>query len=181
MLRRIAGSEDISSLRVLADVVEPVKDYTREETAPVEPTSLVPLNRLVDAVRPESAAARHFAAVVGTFISHPDDSASKAQVRTFLANWAANQSRLAPSEDRSFLLKEVTPLSETLSQVAAAGLQALDYIDRSERPSDEWTAQQTSILQNAEKQQAQLLLMIVPSVQKLVQAAAGQSTAPIEK
>src|SRR5207247_10556044 len=28
MLRRIAGSNDISALQVLADVVEPVKDYT---------------------------------------------------------------------------------------------------------------------------------------------------------
>ena len=33
MLRRIAGSDDISALKVLADVVEPVKDYTREQTA----------------------------------------------------------------------------------------------------------------------------------------------------
>ena len=35
MLRRIAGTDDISALRVLADVVEPVKGYSREETSPV--------------------------------------------------------------------------------------------------------------------------------------------------
>ncbi len=35
-LRRIAGaasSEEFNALRTLADVVEPVKDYTREQTA----------------------------------------------------------------------------------------------------------------------------------------------------
>ena len=61
MLRRIAGTDDVSSLKVLADVVEPVKDYTREETATEPATSATPLNRVVDAVRPESATARQFA------------------------------------------------------------------------------------------------------------------------
>src|SRR5260370_18991283 len=63
MLRRIAGPsvspEELAALRTLADVVEPVKDYTREATAPAEPTSATPLNRLVDAVPLESEAARH--------------------------------------------------------------------------------------------------------------------------
>src|SRR2546428_5098202 len=53
MLRRIAGSDDLSVLRVLADMVEPVKDYNRSELAAADPTSADPLNRLVDAARPE--------------------------------------------------------------------------------------------------------------------------------
>ena len=176
MLRRIVGSDDFGSLETIADVVEPVKDYTREETAPVEPTSLVPLNRLIDAAHPESAAARQFAAMVEAVISRSADATTRVQVRALLANWSANQASLEPLENSSFLLKEVIPLSLTLSQVGNIGLQALDYLDRRERPPDSWVAQQTTLLQNAQKQQAQLLLMIVPSVQKLVQAAAGQST-----
>src|SRR5579859_1209216 len=43
MLRRIVGPsaspEELAALRTLADVVEPVKDYTREELAPAKPTS----------------------------------------------------------------------------------------------------------------------------------------------
>ena len=68
MLRRIAGSDDIAALKVLADVVEPVKDYTREETAPAPATSASPLNRVVDAVRPESATARQFADAVNELL-----------------------------------------------------------------------------------------------------------------
>src|SRR5246500_4548805 len=62
MLQRIAGPatpEEFAALRTIADVVEPVKDYTREQTAPVEPTSQNPLNRVVDAVPLESDAGRH--------------------------------------------------------------------------------------------------------------------------
>ena len=64
MLRRIAGTDNIAALKALADVLEPVKDYTREETAPAPATSASPLNRVVDAVRPESATARQFAEAV---------------------------------------------------------------------------------------------------------------------
>ena len=69
MLRRIAGSDDISALRVLADVVEPVKDYNRGDQAATEPTSADPLNRLVDAARPESLTARRFAEQVDQVLS----------------------------------------------------------------------------------------------------------------
>ena len=41
MLRRIAGSNDISALRTFTDVVEPVKDYNREELAAVRGYELV--------------------------------------------------------------------------------------------------------------------------------------------
>ena len=72
MLQRIAGPsspEEFAALTTLADVVEPVKDYTREETAPAEPTSATPLNRVVDAVPLESATARHFGELVDKFIA----------------------------------------------------------------------------------------------------------------
>jgi len=181
MLRRVAGSDDVMRLRTLADVVEPVKDYTREETAPVEPTSLVPLNRLVDAVHPESARARDFAEMIQAVISRQADVGTTTQVRTLLTGWSANQADLQTLEDRSLLLKEAIPLSTALSQVGNAGLQALDYLSRGERPPDSWVAQQTAFLQEAQKQQAQLLLMIVLSVQKLVQAAATQGTGQAQK
>jgi hexosaminidase len=174
MLRRIAGSDNTASLRVVADVVEPVKDYTREETAPVEPTSLVPLNRLVDAVRPESTMAREFADFVNRYIATGGkDADSERLIKTFLLTRKQPGGLLLY---HSFLLKEADPLAQNLLRVAGAGLQALDYLDRGERPSDQWKAQTFALLQGAQKQQAQLLLVIVPSVQKLVEFGAAQST-----
>jgi len=60
MLRRMAGSSDISALRTLADVVEPVKDYARMGSVKGPWDFRAPLNQLVDAVSPESESARHF-------------------------------------------------------------------------------------------------------------------------
>jgi hexosaminidase len=181
MLRRIAGSNDISTLRTFTDVVEPVKDYTREEIATVEATSLSPLNRVVDAARPESDTARHFADLVDALIAGQADPNTKQEVRTMLTRWRDNQTNLQALGTQSFLLTEIIPLAQDLSAVATTGLQALDYLDRGERASDDWATQQFAVLAEAQKPKAQLLLMVAPSVQKLVEASSGQKAPSPQK
>ena len=178
MLRRIAGGDDISGLRVLADAVEPVRDYTREEIAAVPATSLTPLNRLVDAVRPESATARRFAEMVDRLLSGRADSGTEREVRRWLTRWRDNQARLRPLEERSFLIKEIAPLSQNLSELGATGLEALEYLDRGTRAPDSWKAERLALIDRAEKPQAQLLLGITSSVRELVQASAGGVASP---
>src|SRR5450631_4233423 len=135
MLRRIAGSDDIAALRVLADVVEPVKGYTRESTSPVEPTSAMPLNRLIDAARPESAVARHFSDLVNALIAEQTaggqgTTETAPRIRSLLILWRDNHANLQRIEGQSLLLKEVMPVSEALSGLAEVGVQAMDYLDQ---------------------------------------------------
>ncbi len=172
MLRRIAGTNDIAALQVLADVLEPVKDYTREETAPAPATSASPLNRVVDAVRPESGTARQFADAVNELLGAAKPG-SEARVRNLLSRWRDNQVELQPQFEKSLLLKEVAPVSQSLSALGAAGLAALDYLDRGEPAPAAWVAAQLALVEQAEKPQAQLLIMVAPSVGKLVRASAG--------
>ncbi|HXW90593.1 MAG TPA: family 20 glycosylhydrolase [Terriglobales bacterium] len=181
MLRRIAGSDQIAALRTLADVVEPVKDYTREETAPLEPTSLMPLDRLIDAARPESATGRHFGAMVDAWLADPAAAPAKEQLRGMLNEWRDNQSSLQPFETQSFLLQEIIPVSQNLTRVATAGLEALGYLERGERPAEGWKSQTLAALGDAGKAQAQLLLVIVPAIEKLVEAAGGGSPAGLSR
>jgi len=181
MLWRIAGRNDISPLQVLADVAEPVKDYTREDTAPVVPTSLTPLNRVVDAARPESDTARQFSDMVNALLSGKAKPGTEAQIRTLLSRWRDNQIELQPLAEKSFLVKEVLPLSQNLSALGAAGLAALDYMDHGERAPDQWRSQQLALIEQTKKQQAQLLLMIAPAVQKLIEASATPGTASAAK
>src|SRR5438270_1812775 len=172
MLQRIAGRQDIAPLRVLADVVEPVKDYTREETAPSVPLSSTPLNRLVDAARPESETARVLNNTVDMFIAGKcKDAAATAELRGMMSDWRDNDSNLQPLVENSFLLKEVAPVPQNLSALGRAGLQALDYIDRMERPADSWKTEQLGLVERAKKQNGQVLLMIVPGMEKLIEAS----------
>jgi hexosaminidase len=181
MLRRIAGSDDTSALRTFTDVVEPVKDYSREETAAVEATSLSPLNRVIDAARPESMTARHFGDLVDALVAGRIDADTKQEIRSFLTHWRDNQTNLQPLEVQSFLLKEIVPVSQDLSAIATAGLQALDYLDRGETAPDSWATQQFALLEQAQKPKAQLLLVVASSVQKLIEASSGQKAPSPQK
>lgn len=174
MLGRIAGTKDISALRVLADVAEPVKDYKRGELASAPPTSADPLDRLVDAARPESDTARRFATLVDTYLANASHSSkSSAQIRELLTAWREQYADLQPLFGNSFLLKEAQPLSEDLSALGAAGLDALDALDRGERLPEQWKTGQLAVLERAKKPKAQLLLMVAPSVLKLIEAGAS--------
>ncbi len=175
MLQRLAGSasaEEFAALRTLTDVIEPVKDYTREQTAPAVPTSGTPMNRAVDAVPLESDAGRHFNDRVEQFLAAAcHDTAAEAGLRAQLTIWRDNDAILQSLAQRSFLVKEVAATSQELSALAAAGLAALDAIAKGQPAPDSWKAQQLAILEQMKKPKAQLQLIPAPAVQKLIEAA----------
>lgn len=175
MLHRMAGTADITALRVLADVVEPVKDYNRWDDAKGPIDFHAPLNRLIDAAYPESDTARFFSNLVQSYVSsgHKDQDAEK-QIRMWLVLWSNNDSHLHALLETSSLLQEDEAQSANLSAVASAGLQALDYLDKSQPAPDSWKTQQLALIEQAKKPSADVLLMIVAPVQQLVEAGAGQ-------
>ena len=175
MLERIAGpatSEEFAALRTLADVAEPVKEYTREETALVEATSLTPLHRIVDAVQLESDVARHFSELVDKFLAGScHEPAIEAELRAYLARWSQNDAAYVSLAQKSSLVKEGSPTSRDLSAIGSAGLAALDAIRAAKPLSTDQQTELNSILTEAAKPKIQLLLVPVASVQKLVAAA----------
>lgn len=175
MLQKIMERPDFAALRTLADVVEPVKDYNREELAAAPPSQQTPLNRLVDAARPESQTARVFSVLVEHFVSGQcKDAQAGSQIHGLLEDWRNNNATLQPATSESFLLREAAPVSQNLSVAAAAGLNALDYISHNERPPDQWLGQQKALIEPTLKPgSAQLLLPVAPPIQKLVDAAAN--------
>jgi hexosaminidase len=176
MLHRMAGTADVSSLRVLADVVEPVKDYNRWDDAkgPIDFHS--PLTRLIDAAYPESDTALQFGALVNQYIhSGFKDQTAASQIRTWLTLWRYNDGKLRPMLQQSSLLQEDIAISQNLAMLGAAGLQALDYLEKGQPEPDLWKSQQLAVIEQAKKPVAGLLLQIAAPVQQLVEAAPQQS------
>jgi len=185
MLQRLAGSAspaEFAALRTLADVLEPVKDYTREQTAPAEPTSATPMNRVVDAVPLESDAGRRFGELVDQFVAAScHDPAAEARLRAQLTAWRDNDAMLQPLAQRSFLVQEVAGRSQDLAALGSAGLAALDAIAKAQPAADSWKAQQLASIDAAKKPKAQLLLIPAPAVQKLVETAAASGACSTAK
>lgn len=178
MLQRMSGTADVAPLRVLADVVEPVKDYERwseEQKGPID--FHMPLNRLIDAAYPESDTARQFSDLVEQFIhSNYKDQAAEAQIRNWLMAWRGNDAKLHSLLASSALLEEDAPVSQNLAMLGAAGLQALDYLDKGQPEPELWKAQQSAVIEQAKKPVAGLLLQVTEPIEQLVQAV-GNSTA----
>jgi len=176
MLQRIAGPatpQEFAALRMLADVVEPVKDYTRGETTSYTAITTTPLNHVVDAVPPESDAARRFDEKVSAFVGGSCRGAKvAAELKAQLTKWRDNDVALQSLAQKSFLVKEVAPSSQDLTVVATIGLTALDAIASGTPLSDDAKAQATAAIAAASKGKAQLLLIPAGTIQKLVDAAA---------
>ena len=171
-LDRIAGPGDVTPLRTLADVVEPVKDYTRMDNMKGPLDFRAPLNRLVDTARPESDEARQFQHAVQAYIaSGYNDRAAEESIRAWLTAWRDNDPRLHTMLERTFLMEELAPLSADLSSAGFAGLFALDYLEKGVLSPEAWRTQQLTALDAALAPHADLLLMIVPSVKQLVEAS----------
>ena len=74
----------------------------------------------------------------------------------------------------SSLLAENENLARNLSSASASGLAALDSIARRQAPSESWKSEHMALLQQAGKPDyTQVLLMVVPPIQKLVEYAAS--------
>jgi len=181
MLERLAGPKGLPLLQILANVVEPVKGYAREEIAAkagVQQTSFDPLNRLVDAVPPESETAREFGVDVDSLVAAKfKDAHAESRIRALLESWQDNDARLQPLLAGTSLLKELSPLSTGLAQLGAAGLAALDAVDHGIPISDGQIQQWSALAMQAAKPQADLLLMVAPAMQRLF-AASGNPSGP---
>ena len=177
MLQRIAGPatpEEFSALKTLADVVEPVKDYTRGESTNFQALTTTPLNHVVDVVPPESDVARRFDDKVSAFVGGScRDANVAAQLRAQLTKWRDNDAAVQSLALKSSLVKEVAPSSQDLSAVAAIGLAALEAIAKGTPLAEDTKTQAAATIAAASKGKAQLLLIPAPTMQKLVDAAAA--------
>jgi hexosaminidase len=170
MLDRLSGDQASPALKALASVVEPPKEYTRENLGK-KYYSYTPLNRLVDAVPPESARAREFRNLAHRIAAGNATSADIQQARQWLTQWRDNDAILQPQLPKSELTVELMPLSSNLSQAAVIGLSALDSVEKHQPVDAAEQQRQLAALKKLEAPQATLLNMIVPGVEEMVAAA----------
>jgi hexosaminidase len=171
MLRRLAGGRETWPLQTLVSLVEPVKEYRRYQQRPQ--TMLSPLTGLIDAARPDSDAARRFGLHVDALLSDaPRFDSHSQQVRGTLTQWLSAGPELEAIIDGSPALHEARPLARDLSELAAAGLEALSYLSRGVTPPAEWRDARLAAIDNAAKPKAALEFAVIPSLRQLVFAAA---------
>lgn len=170
MLRRMTGNYDIQPLRNFVDVCEPVKIYRRSSTREVNYTSYAPFTRFVDATRPDPEKARIFNKLVDSYLGSRDKNTAK-DIDACLSEWMENHAKLAPIIEHSPILKEVQSMSDDLLKASRLGLEAMNYLNKKQKAPKSWSDAAMEAIQNAKKARGQAEIMVIPGIEKLVQAA----------
>jgi hexosaminidase len=169
LLARLAGGHAAPALRVLADSIEAQGIDLRQEARHYN--SFIPLNRLVDAARPESESMRHLGELLKLALSGPAQHVQEiAQVRGVFTEWCANDSLLKSVLENNFLLTEVQPISENLSKIGTIGLRALQFLESGQPAPADWAIEQKKELTRIAQPQAEVVLAAVRPVRLLVDA-----------
>ena len=152
MQARLAGTSDpsvLAQLSELASILEPMKGYSRHQGRKY--SSIVPFNRLVDAIPPESDEARKFNEAV--------DRGDLDYARAKLIEWRANVDRVMPLLRSNALLAEDVEVARAIVEVCSLGLDKRD----------------AAKLDDLAKPKAEMLIQIIPGVRKLVSGAASSN------
>jgi hexosaminidase len=167
MLERLAGGQPAAPLRVLADASVGLGLGPRARARKY--TSLIPLNRFVDAVRPESESVRQLELAATRFVAK-GEAADGSLLREQFARWAANDARFQALADGNALLMELKALSKDLSTLGAMGLKVLDYWDRKESAPGDWVVSQNLELTRIQKPNVEVTLEAYRPVKVLLDA-----------
>jgi len=165
MLRRLTGGMNISSLKILVDVLEPVKGYARN--AQSEINQLCPYTRIVDAARPDQENARLFRNNVSKFLAENNKHNYKLIIEN-LRIWMKNHNKLLPVIKANPVLWEIESISADLSFIAEIGLHAAELISVKEKADVSWGNESLELLKSARSPRAQTEIMIISAIEDLV-------------
>ena len=168
MLARLAGSAPKDVVMVLAETLEPVKEYERGETHEFDAD--MPLNQFIDALSPESEASRRFNRLVDRALSNPQDLVARRDVRRILERWRENDALLQPYVSASWPLQSIVVFSTPVSQLGSVGLEALDAMEDNVVVTAGEHAAHLDVLKTAEAHHSMLQIAVTPGVRKLVEA-----------
>jgi hexosaminidase len=172
MLRRLTRGHDLTALKNLVDVIEPVKIYTRNRLRPH--TSYSPLTRVVDAARPDASVARNFRKLVDRYLENRNSDHSNTQLHSWLELWQNNHADLLKTIKFSPVLAEIESLSKDLSEIAGIGLEALNMLESQQQASEVWKKEKLAVLEKAKAPRGQAELMVVSALEKLVAAVSDK-------
>jgi hexosaminidase len=168
MLARLAGAAPLDLVMNLAETLEPVKEYERGQTHEFDAD--MPLNQFIDALSPESDAARRINRLAERVATNPNDVEARRDLRRVLERWRENDGRLTPYMTNSWPLQSIAAFSPALSQLGVTGLEALDALENNVPVSAGEHAAHLDAVKAAEVHRNMLQIAVTPGVRRLVEA-----------
>ena len=165
LLERMADSSSVEPIAVLLESLKPVRAANRANANEIRPVTA--FDRLVDAADTDSRASRQLTLSLSQWRVHLQE------IRARLTHWRDNsivaESILAHYPN----LREAVPLAKDVRDLSAAALEALDCLDRGQKPSRAWVTRQGQLLERDGVPQADLTVTLADTLRTLI----GMATA----
>ncbi len=169
-LRALAGTDQIAPLQTLATVLEPVNFATRAEWSDAHHvTTLMPLDRLVDALAPDPPSRHDFEELVSTYlqnpVAHPEQQAA---LEAIFRSWTADQPERVLLMAESPQLAETLPRARQLTEMGTMGLEAVGFLSSGVPAPPAWKAAKLAILDEADQPIALTRFTVVQAMRNLI-------------
>lgn len=166
MMRRLLHQQDVTALKTLVNVLEPIEGYKRHQ-AGKKYTTYSPLTRIPDIAQPDAFAARHFNNLVDQYFSN-HDAVLKDEIKSQLLLWIDNHKKLKVLATNNPQVRDILPLSDDLSGLAVLAMQGLSTKIIHD---DAWIRSAEKMLQDAAKPKVECEIKVIEGIAKIVAKA----------
>ncbi|MEB7601000.1 beta-N-acetylhexosaminidase [Raoultella terrigena] len=169
---RLANGGSTLALQILAQAIEPAHYYTRQHLKFQANNyhQLEPLNRLADALPPESDTVRSLDRWAERLISDAEDNESADALRHVFTRWQNNTADALALTESSYQLAAIGPVVQQVDKLATLGLRLTDLVARQGTLDDKEYASVQAQLDEAAKTQDELVIAAVYPLEKLLRA-----------
>ncbi len=166
-LKKLAGKNEITPVKLFADMLEPAHYYHRqhEKSAYETYSKADPLNRLVDALPAENEYLRQFNQRLDKWLKNPQENADYYALRAELGQWAANRAQLQPLLQ---LHPEWTSLANKVDLVARTCLDLLDARVKTTVLMQSERKKVMELIQQAQMLDQELVVAVATSLEKIL-------------
>jgi hexosaminidase len=166
-LKKLAGKNEITPVKLFADMLEPAHYYHRqhEKSAYETYSKADPLNRLVDALPAENEYLRQFNQRLDKWLKNPQENADYYALRAELEQWAANRAQLQPLLQ---LHPEWTSLANKVDLVARTCLDLLDARVKTTVLMQSERKKVMELIQQAQMLDQELVVAVATSLEKIL-------------
>jgi len=165
MLRRLAGTDDISSLELVVDLVEPVKGYQRNGADNF--TKYAPYTLLVDIAVSDPKKLRTFRNLVESYLEVRDTSKYD-ELKSLFINWQNSHQEVTRLAQKAPLLESILFHSKSLNLLAEIGLKYLAKSTNQEKTKNALLKEFNAIKLSRSIANGYCELMVFESFEKLL-------------
>ena len=144
---------------------------------------MTPLDRLVDAVAPESQVGRAFTVRVEELVialeTDPSEADQWTELAAYLADWRDHHEPLRDVLRTRPDLAEIESLSERLRDLAIAGLEAIEALASGAELDRDALARHREAVRVARSSSAEMVISVAPAIERLIEAS--HATAGVDR